>query len=264
MKQEDTHLTGAKRLRAFTLIELLVVIAIIAILAALLLPILSRSKLEAMQTSCLNNLKEIGLCQRLYVDDYKAYPIHGGNGPQWPASYWPYNKNTNIFACPSEMTLYGTLLGNSAGNYYGYQADSAPNSYIMNGWGDVFVQDWSDGSFNGKAETLTESMVPFPSITIVVGERRHSDEDDLWMDVYEVENGGLNNLIYSLQHARHGGTIPAPPNGGSIYQFGDGSARYIRFGGDVNPVCMWACSLENRTTLALTLKELTPKGIGPD
>ena len=70
----ETHLKPQRsspvgRRWGFTLIELLVVIAIIAILAALLLPTLSRAKLQAQNIVCLNNLKQLQYCAQMYIGD---------------------------------------------------------------------------------------------------------------------------------------------------------------------------------------------------
>ncbi|MCF6176002.1 MAG: DUF1559 domain-containing protein [Victivallaceae bacterium] len=76
----------AKILRFFTLIELLVVIAIIAVIAAILLPALGRARKMARRTSCLNNLKQIGLCSMMYVTDNNGWTV-GSYDPRQPGGF---------------------------------------------------------------------------------------------------------------------------------------------------------------------------------
>jgi len=61
-----------QKANGFTLIELLVVIAIIGVLASMLMPAMARAKLKAKDTTCLNNLKQIGVALYMYADDHQS------------------------------------------------------------------------------------------------------------------------------------------------------------------------------------------------
>jgi prepilin-type N-terminal cleavage/methylation domain-containing protein/prepilin-type processing-associated H-X9-DG protein len=101
------HLKG----RAFTLIELLVVIAIIAILAAILFPVFAQAKKSAKQTSCISNMKQLGLAATMYLSDNDDMNPSGEDYAEWiwPFLIAPYHKSPpkdlstgdkNMFWCP--------------------------------------------------------------------------------------------------------------------------------------------------------------------
>jgi prepilin-type N-terminal cleavage/methylation domain-containing protein/prepilin-type processing-associated H-X9-DG protein len=112
--------------RGFTLIELLVVIAIIAILAAILFPVFAKAREKARQTSCLSNLKQMGLAWLQYAQDYDEkgavcrvstnYSSNVSNFfHDFPILLTPYIKNNQVFDCPSSGYKYaGTNSYNPA------------------------------------------------------------------------------------------------------------------------------------------------------
>lgn len=133
--------------KGFTLIELLVVIAIIAILAAILFPVFAQARAKARQTTCLSNMKQMGLSSGMYVQDYdeELYPHRNNTGPNsnpiiaevgpgkitgsatgktfWISLLQPYVKNYDLFKCPSngntawvKYNQDGALCGGSLNN----------------------------------------------------------------------------------------------------------------------------------------------------
>jgi len=113
-----------KRQSGFTLIELLVVIAIIAILAAILFPVFARARENARKSSCMSNVKQLGMGVTMYVQDYdEAFPLRyqgtsGNTGVRWyplagQPTYLlePYVKSTAAFRCPSVTANWTTWYG---------------------------------------------------------------------------------------------------------------------------------------------------------
>jgi prepilin-type N-terminal cleavage/methylation domain-containing protein len=85
--------------KAFTLVELLVVISVIAMLSAILLPAVNSAREAARQSTCLNNMRQLGTAAQNYqaskskLPDYMSKLIPGSM-PGTPESEW---ANTYVY-----------------------------------------------------------------------------------------------------------------------------------------------------------------------
>jgi prepilin-type N-terminal cleavage/methylation domain-containing protein/prepilin-type processing-associated H-X9-DG protein len=172
---------------AFTLIELLVVIAIIAILASLLLPALSRGTAATRATECRQNLRDVGLGLRMYLDDSDCYPTTSAMGvllhddaygwlmfDDWKETLAPYiglKADPDTFAalkklrCPQLVRTDDGLQGN------GQYALNAAGTAKLNTPSNLGLGGYLDRAARPQTTRATaEAQVKAPAELIAVGD----------------------------------------------------------------------------------------------
>ena len=225
----------------FTLIELLVVIAIIAILAAILFPVFAQAREKARQTSCLSNMKQIGLGAMTYSHDYdeglptwseyygRAYagqPLSGDAGPRgyWQAKLQPYIKNGDVDNVrPNNSGVWHCPAMGTKGEPLNLPASQGGGLNYSYGYNQNVTYNDNEGRFPAKDRYYRyPSLVEMdrPASTVLWGEASTPGRlaPPWWFQTAFYRQN--NNLAASWE-------VPDRHNGGSNYVFGDGHAKWM-------------------------------------
>ena len=210
--------------KAFTLIELLVVIAIIAILAAILFPVFARARENARRTSCLSNIRQLGLGFVQYAQDYdEYYPFSKGDSP-WTVAIQPYIKSTQMLRCPSDQR------SDWATNLAAPLSDGGRrSSYTTNGY---FVPGEAKPEHGGNFAGLASVQSPASVIFIAEGAEYLSPANTAWNQIYfhaHLWGNGASNSRWDDTKQLPLDIITDRHLGGFNAAFADGHAKFTRW-----------------------------------
>jgi len=166
------------RRRGFTLIELLVVISIIALLLAILMPALTKAKLQALDVACRSNMKQWALIWSMYTGDNEGlFPSEdAGSDINWLGATKDYVKDDKIRFCTrAKKTMYeGARQPFAATEQGGYKGSYGVNDYIVQ---DVPEQEWGDILWK-QCNVKEAAQVPVMAgcVLLYIVTVRHSDD----------------------------------------------------------------------------------------
>ncbi|MEN6404788.1 MAG: prepilin-type N-terminal cleavage/methylation domain-containing protein [Armatimonadia bacterium] len=215
--------------RGFTLIELLVVIAILAILAAILFPVFAKAREKARQSSCLSNVRQLGMAWLQYLQDYdetfaphvteREAPAGTPDTAAARAQYsyqnklLPYIKNTQIFKCPSAPAWPSP----APGAWYNADYGNNENEALLPS---ASQQAWylANPDF-GVNEKVTVGQIASPANFLLIGDAGRSDGTASRGGMYP-QPWAFNVTTQARMLARH--------NDGANAAYADGHAKWLR------------------------------------
>jgi prepilin-type processing-associated H-X9-DG protein len=154
------------RCRGYTILQLLFAIGATCGIALMIFPPYSRAKVHDQRSTCLSNLKQIGLGMAQYVQDYDGRFPHTGLASRtpygWADSINPYLLTTEVFHCPSAWPSSTNLDDPTLPGYTDYYLNNnvagVEQKYFTLSERTIMSGDGEAGSYSTNARYFVKTL----------------------------------------------------------------------------------------------------------